>query len=316
MQYLKLIRIQNLLFILFIQYLIRHYVLAPIAVSHGIDINNPYLYLLMAATVLIAAGGYVLNDYFDVKIDAINKPDEQVVGREISRTRAMLLHQMFTFAGVVCGIVLSFILKSTTLGLLFLIIPGLLWFYSASYKRQLFVGNLVIALISGMTVFIVGMTEVIFLQKVFGGVLNDLTLFAKMYGWAGGFAFFAFMLNWIREIIKDMQDEAGDRELECRTMPIVWGHKPTKLFIYGLIVITIFLLLIVNKIYIPFPGSFTFRYIAFGIIIPLLMLGYLVFKAKNSNDFRNASGLAKFVMAAGILYAPVFHYLLTQYTIK
>lgn len=316
MQYLKLIRIQNLIFILFIQYLIRQYVLAPIAISHGIDINNPYLYLLMAATALIAAGGYVINDYFDVKIDAINKSEEQVVGKAISRTRAMVLHQMFTFAGVICGIVLSVILRSTTLGLLFLIIPGLLWFYSASYKRQLFVGNIVIALIAGMSVFIVGMTEVIFLQKIFDGLFNDVSLFAKLYGWSGGAAFFAFILNWIREIIKDMQDEAGDRELECRTMPIVWGHKPTKLFIYGLILITIALLLAINQYYIPFPGTFTLRYITFGIIIPLLLLSFLIFRAKNSNDFRNASGLAKFIMVSGILYAPVFHFLMLYHSIK
>jgi 4-hydroxybenzoate polyprenyltransferase len=310
-KYLKLIRYQNLIFIAFAQFVMRQVVLVPILQTFGFDatMDTTMLFLLITATVLIAAGGYVINDYFDVKIDFINKPDKQIVGNEISRHKAMLLHQILTGSGVVCGLLLAFFARSFTLAFIFIVIPGLLWFYSASYKRQFLIGNLVIAFISAITILIVGIAQLAFLQKEYGSLLFETPIPTHFYAWIGGFALFSFLLTLIREIIKDVEDEKGDREMECRTLPIKWGLKKTKLFLYGLTALTVILLLLANFYFIHFDGTLTLRYILFGIVLPFIALCYLIYKASVKADFHQASNLSKVIMFLGVLYSFVFYYL-------
>lgn len=314
MYYLKIVRIQNLLFIMLIQYVISQFVLNPLLHAHGFTIVPGIfpLILLIIATVLIAAGGYVLNDYFDQKIDVINKPEQVIVGKEISRRKAMLLHQILTVTGVVAGIWLSIIIKSTTMALIMIVVPGLLWFYSASYKRQFIIGNVVVAFVASLSVLLVGYTEVALLQLHFSDLIYSTSLPQEIYGWTAGFAIFAFLLTWIREIIKDMQDEPGDRELECRTMPIVWGRTKTVIFLAVLILITAALLLIANHHFIRFESTLSIRYFFSGIFLPLIILLILLVRARKPEDYKAASGLAKFIMLAGVLYAPIFAWLMSE----
>lgn len=311
MSFLRLIRIQNLIFIAFIQFVMRQVVLAPLLQTFGFDasIETNILLLLIITSVFIAAGGYVLNDYFDIKIDAINKPEKQIVGKTISRHTAMILHQVLTGIGVICGLLLAYFVRSFTLAFIFIVIPGLLWFYSASYKRQFIIGNLVIAFIAAMTILVVGITQLAFLQKEFGSLIFETPIPANFYGWIGGFALFSFLCTWIREIIKDMEDEPGDREMECHTMPIKWGTNKTKLFLYGLIVVTVAGLFITNSFFIPFEGDLTLRYIIFGLALPFLFLGYLIFISKTRTDYHQASNLTKVIMFVGVLYSFIFYYL-------
>ena len=309
--YLKLIRYQNLIFIAFAQFVMRQVVLVPILQTFGFDatMDTSMLFLLITATVLIAAGGYVINDYFDVKIDFINKPDKQIVGNKISRHKAMLLHQILTGLGVVCGLLLAFFARSFTLAFIFIVIPGLLWFYSASYKRQFLIGNLVIAFISAITILIVGITQLAFLQKEYGNLVFETPIPTHFYAWIGGFAIFSFLLTLIREIIKDVEDEKGDREMECRTLPIKWGVKKTKLFLYSLTGFTVVLLFLANFYFIHFNGTLTLRYIIFGNVLPFIALCFLIYKASAKSDFHQASNLSKVIMFIGVLYSFVFYYL-------
>lgn len=316
LKYLKLIRVQNLLFIILIQFMIRQFVLVPLLETYGFDLHNEqlHLYLLIAASVLIAAGGYVLNDYFDVKIDTINKPGSVLVGKSISKRAAMLMHQLFTLCGVVIGLLLAWKLKSASLAFIFVVIPGLLWFYSASYKRQLIIGNLVIAFIAALSVIIVAVCEVALLEISYSDLIYNTPIPAQLYAWTGGFAGFSLLLTWIREIIKDMEDEYGDRELECRTMPIVWGKTATKFIVTLMILTTLFLLFFVNESYIGFEGNLTLKYIIFGLALPLCFLTYLTIRAKKPADYHQASVLTKFIMFIGLLYSPVFYFLLAKET--
>ena len=313
--YLKLIRWKNLLFIILIQWLMQHAVVYPLLQTFGFETTQycTFYLLLMAATVLIAAGGYIINDYFDVKIDRINKPEKVIVGAEVSLRSAMLLYQILTGAGTAAGIMLAFLSGSFTLGFIFILTPGLLWFYSASYKRQFVIGNLIVSLSSALSILVVGVLAVALLKTEYSGeLLQQTPVPAQIYGLTGGFAGFAFLLTWIREIIKDMEDVEGDKELECRTMPIKWGEKKTKYFLYALILLTIGALLHVNQYFIHFEGNFTLRYLIFGLAIPLLVLIYLIFKGKKKEDFKQASNLSKFIMLAGIFYSLVFYYLQAQ----
>jgi 4-hydroxybenzoate polyprenyltransferase len=309
--YLKVIRYQNLIFIAFIQFVMRQVVLAPILQTFGFEdsFDNGILGLLIVATLFIAAGGYILNDYFDIKIDTINKPERQIVGKHISRQTAMLLHQILTGIGILCGLVLAYIARSFTIGFIFIVVPGLLWFYSASYKRQFIIGNLVISFLAAISILVVGITQLAFLQKEFGKLIFETPIPQQFYGWIGGFAVFSFLCTWIREIIKDMEDEKGDREMECHTMPIKWGIKRTKLFLYGLILVTIISLLLSDVFLIPFEGTMTIRYLSFGLILPFVALIYLIIKAKTPYDYHQASTLCKVIMLIGVLYCFVFYYL-------
>jgi 4-hydroxybenzoate polyprenyltransferase len=309
--YFKVIRFQNLIFLAFIQYVMQQVVLVPILQTFGFEnaLDLRYLYLLIAGSVFIAAGGYVLNDYFDIKIDTINRPDKQLVGTKISRQTAMLFHQILTGVGIICGLTLAYFVRSITVGFIFIVVPGLLWFYSASYKRQLIIGNLVVSFISAISVLVVGIMQIADLEHEFGKLIYETPIPHKVYGWIGGFALFAFLCTWIREIIKDIEDEKGDREMECRTMPIKWGIPRTKLFLYGLIIITVVLLYTTNFFLIDFEGKITLRFIIFGLTLPFACLSYLIFRAKTPSEFHQAATLLKVIMLIGVLFSFVFYYL-------
>ena len=264
--------------------------------------------LLMCAAMLIGAGGYVINDYFDVKIDRINRPDEVVVTRSVSKPAAMRLSIALSGTGIACGIAAAVLLRSLTLGILFVIIPGLLWFYSSSYKRLFLIGNLIIALLAGLTPLIVAMANVAQLEVLYASILPYMSLPHDLYCWLGGFGLFAFLLTWIREIVKDLQDQMGDRELECHSMPIVWGEKWTKVFVTGLIVLTIAIIGHLWYHVLPFPiswSSLSTRYIVFGIVIPLLCALCLLWAAKIPSDYKSCQQILKLAMVFGTLYSYV-----------
>ena len=305
---MRLVRWSNLLFLAALVWVMEKWVAVPILNKAAFGEQVPWYILLLVilATVLIASGGYVINDYFDVKIDRINRPDELIVTRTISKPAAMRLSIALSAAGIVCGLVIAILLRSWTLGILFVIIPGLLWFYSSSYKRLFMVGNLIIALLAGMTPMVVAMTNVAQLQLRFAPILPYTTLTHDLYAWLGGFALFAFLLTWMREIVKDMQDQMGDRELECHSMPVVWGDTWTKVFVTILILIT---LAVIGHLWyhvLPFPigwNSLSTRYIVLGIITPLLGALGLLWAAKIPSDYKNCQLLIKFTMFLGMLYS-------------
>ena len=302
---MRLVRWGNLLFLGALVWVMEKWVAVPILNKAAFGEQVPWYILLLVilATVLIAAGGYVINDYFDVKIDRINRPDELIVTRTISKPAAMRLSIALSAAGIVCGLVIAILLRSC---ILFIIIPGLLWFYSSSYKRLFMVGNLIIALLAGMTPMVVAMTNVAQLQLLFAPILPYTTLTHDLYAWLGGFALFAFLLTWMREIVKDMQDQMGDRELECHSMPVVWGDTWTKVFVTMLILIT---LAVIGHLWyhvLPFPigwNSLSTRYIVLGIITPLLGALGLLWAAKIPSDYKNCQLLIKFTMFLGMLYS-------------
>ncbi len=305
---MRLVRWSNVLFLAALIWIMDKWVAVPVLNHAAFGEQLPWyiLLLIMVATMLIGAGGYVINDYFDVKIDRINRPDELVVTRSISKPSAMLLSISLSGIGIVCGIVAASLLHSLTLGILFALVPGLLWFYSSSYKRLLMIGNITIALLAGLTPLIVAFANIAMLQIRFGAILPYTTLEHDLYAWLGGFALFAFLLTWIREIIKDMQDQEGDREYECHTMPIVWGETSTKVFVTGLILLTFAIIGHIWYHWLPFPTAWTSlstRYIALGIITPLLGVLGLLWAAKIPSDYKTCQQLVKFTMLLGMLYS-------------
>ena len=305
---MHLVRWSNLLFLSALVWLMEKWVAVPVLDRAAFGEQLPWftLLLLMAAVVLTAAGGYVINDYFDVKIDRINRPDAVVVTRSVSKPAAMRLSVGLSITGALCGIAVAWLLRSMTLGIIFVLVPGLLWFYSSSYKRLLMIGNLTIAILAGLTPLVVAMANVAQLRLLYGSILPYTTLEHDLYAWLGGFALFAFLLTWIREIIKDLQDQMGDRELECHTLPIVWGELWTKIFVTVLLCGTLALIAWLWYSVLPFPhtwNNLSTRYIALGITVPLLSVVWLLWAAKIPSDYKTCQQVVKFTMLIGMLYS-------------
>ena len=310
--YLKLIRVPNLVFIAGIQLLMHFCVVTPVLNTYGIEPSMSLfqLALLIVSSVFIAAGGYIINDYFDIRIDEINRPDTQIVGKSISRKQAMFFYQIMSAIGIIAGLALSYYAQSLTYAFIFLMTVGLLWFYSSSYKRQLVVGNSIVSILAALTPFIVALFENRFLFLTYGSSEELQLICNSIMSWIGGFSLFAFLWTFIREIIKDIEDEEGDREMESHTFPVVLGIAKTKIVLYLLITIALGIGAYIVFFVIPFESSLSWRYYLCGIVVPAIILAYLVYKAQEKDDYHLGAHVTKAIMAIGTLYGILVWYLM------
>ena len=306
--FLQLLRIGNLAFVAILLYVMEKWVATPLLELSQLGEQMPWwvLTLLILGTVLVAAGGYVINDYFDVKIDRINRPDDMVVTRHISRDGAMRLFQVLTAVGVGMGLAVAWWSYSWTLAMIYIVIPGLLWFYSASYKRQLLVGNIVVSFVSALVPLLVAIVNADRLRHLYGEALQYTPVVGQLYVWISGFALFAFLITLAREMVKDIEDIQGDCEMECRTAAIVWGEKTTKMIVSAILLITIALIAYLVYAVLPFPcdwQNLSTRYAIFGLMVPMLCAIVLLWSAKTPLEYRRTQLVIKFAMFLGVLYS-------------
>ena len=308
--YLQLLRVGNLTFVAILLYVMEKWVATPLLQLEQFGELMPWwiLTLLIVSVVGIAAGGYVINDYFDVKIDRINRPDNLVVTRIISRDTAMHIFYGLTAVGMIAGTVVAWWAHSWTLLFTYVVIPGLLWFYSASYKRMFLVGNLVVAFASAIVPLLVAIANADYLHHLYQNALAYSPIVGELYVWTGGFAAFAFLLTWVREIVKDIEDIEGDREMECRTLPIVWGDKVAKIIATILLVVIATLIVYILFAVLPFSHewkSLPTRYVVFGLIVPILCSIVLLWAANNRTEYHRVQTIIKFAMFMGMLFSYV-----------
>jgi len=305
MAYLNLIRYKNLIIIVLLQILLRYGLLIPILNHFGVspELSHLRFGLLVLATVLLAASGYVINNYFDVSIDRINKPDNVVVGRQVPRRTALLLHVIFTFTGVFIGLFLAYITRKENYALMFILIPGLLWYYSTTLKKQMLVGNLTIALLTALVPFVVVSIEFATLARVHGSIILQSEACSTAWFWTTGFAFFAFISTLMRELIKDMEDVEGDREAGCRTLPVEMGIDYSKTIVVILSIASVAALWLILIIVPQLRSSLiTIGYFALFLTIPYVVLALKTLTSKTKKDFAFISGLSKIIMLMGILF--------------
>ncbi|TXK44655.1 prenyltransferase [Pontibacter qinzhouensis] len=273
-EFLSLIRFPNLVLIILCQALVQVCLL-----SYHIrwsSIWEPGFVTLTLSTVFVAAAGYIINDYYDVKIDAINKPDRLVIGKSIRRRPAMGWHFLLSILGVLMGFWLSLPVGLINLGAVLL-----LWGYSALLKRMMLIGNVAIALLGASMLLVVA---------VYADKLNKITI---------SYAVFAFLISFIREIIKDMEDVKGDATFDCRTLPIVAGLANTKLVLYP--IIAVFLAFILLVIFHPSTGFVFEIYMLLLVFVPSIWFLVKLVRADRKRDFTFLSNLGKLLMLTGIL---------------
>lgn len=315
---LKVIRVKNLLIVAATLYLMRYCIVQPLLQMKHLDLQLEgfYFFLLTLATVLITAAGYVINDYFDTRTDLVNRPQKVIVGRNLSRRTAILLHIFFNIFGVLLGTIVSFKIGKPVLSLLFLVVVGLLWFYSTTYKRQFLIGNLMVAILTAIVPMITLLFEIPRLYSVYWQMVTnfDLKLGIVTY-WVGGYALFAFLLTLVREIIKDIEDFEGDQAFGRNTIPVFLGKKTARTIAASLLFFTLIALVFLFARYLNYLPSgkfdyYTFIYFLVGLVIPIFILLINLLTAEKKEDYHKASQLNKLIMLFGLLYTILFRFLI------
>jgi 4-hydroxybenzoate polyprenyltransferase len=312
--FFKLVRIENLIIIALTQFLLRYFVLRKILVLNNIpmELNTMLFNLVVVSTVLIAAAGYIINDYFDVKTDMINHPETVVLDKTIKRRWAIILHISFTFLGIVLGVYAALKTGYLRLAIFHFAAAILLWFYSTHFKKQLLIGNIVVSFLSASVAFIPFVFEIGIMQHVYPNFNSKhLAVILSSFKITFIFALFAFITSLAREIIKDMEDYKGDKETGGKTMPISWGIPASKLTSFFLVVIAAILLTVV--VYNSYKSSRILLtvnniYIVFALVFPLLFLGIKTLLSHSSKQFKQTSLILKFVMLLGLSYSLIFYY--------
>ena len=299
--FFRLIRVLNLLFIVITQALFQYSIVIPMMSRspHSPALPVNLFGLLSLSSVLIAAAGYIINDYFDLNIDRINKPGRIVVEKVIKRRWAIIWHWVLSFCGVVLGFYVGWKAGAIWLGFANLGCVIALWFYSTTFKKKLLAGNIIISLLTAWVVMVVGfVTHYRMITDIpFYGTENASRLLRFTFLYAG----FAFIICLVREVVKDIEDMAGDEKYGCRTMPIVWGVHVSKVFASTWLAVLTAALFIVFAYVLQFRWWLTAAYCFLFVIVPLLFMLRRLFKAESSKDFHQLSNMIKMVMFTGIL---------------
>jgi|ERR1043165_605566 4-hydroxybenzoate polyprenyltransferase len=306
--FLRLIRWLNLIYIALTQYLVQYTIIKPALTKAGWNttLDDLHFLLLVLSTILIAAAGYIINDYFDVKMDEVNKPQRIFIDRTIHHRTAILLHQFLTGAGVLLAFYVAWWAGNFKLGLIHAIVAAFLWFYSSGFKKRVLIGNVIVAFLSAFVILIVVLYEKHLFEPAGPGTVDaEIFIFIMAFF----YFLFAFLLSLARELSKDMEDMEGDRIYGCRTVPIVIGVDKTKWILYGLLAIVLSLMIFIQAL--QFRGrDFISVYTIFTTLeFPTLITFYLLYKSKVSKEFSAVSSLIKIVMFMGILSMLYFYFL-------
>lgn len=303
--YIKLLHLPTLLLVAVMQLTTYYFIITPILAPYGIapalsvwDLSN-----LILASVFMAAGGFVINDYFDLKIDEINRPLTRIVGKRIEKHTAMTLYIVLTAIGIVFALLLCWHASSLDYALMLLFITGILWFYSSTYKRILVLGNAIVAVLMGLVPIMVAIFHNWFMVLEYQITPEAEEAMSQCLTYSAGMGLLAFAWTFVVEVVKDMSTEKGDRELECHTFPIVLGESKTKWILY--IWITLIWAIFGYIIYTTseLQTSISLRLYVCFCVVPALSLYYIILKAENASDYRLAARYVFTILAINMLYS-------------
>jgi len=252
--------------------------------------------LFILSTVLITAGSYIINDYFDANKDLMNRPDSVIIGKIIHRHWAIACHSVLSALGVFIGFYLDFTTSTLLLGLINFGCTFLLFLYSISLKKTPLAGNVLISLLTAWTIYSCTWCNTAYILKEATRIdMAKITRMTLMYGG------FAFILSLIREAIKDMEDIDIDRKVNYRTMPIVWGNNASRIFVLvwmsvmGALLGSLFFYLLMSKRWIPASYCLIF------VILPFVKIVKGFLQAKSPDKYLLVRSQIKWVMLTGIL---------------
>jgi 4-hydroxybenzoate polyprenyltransferase len=304
LHFLNLIRYKNLLLIILTQALIKYALFASFGVSVTLSLFE--FNLLVLATICIAAAGNVINDVYDVETDLVNKPHKVIIGKSISEKTALNLFMILNVLGVGIGFYLSNRIGRSGFAALFIIISVLLYIYATYLKQTVLIGNIIVSFLVAMSIIIVGLFDL--LPAITPqNQPTQLVIFKIVFN----YALFAFMINLLREIIKDIEDIDGDSKVEIKTLPVVIGKKRATILVFilsmiPLIAVTYYVITILYK------QQIAVVYFLVFIIAPLLYFTIKSISAKNNSELHQLSNILKLIMLFGVLSLLLYPFMLNN----
>lgn len=300
--FLKLIRFQNLLLIIATQTLIKFALFETFGIA--ITLSSFGFFLLCFSTVCIAAAGNIINDIYDVETDRINKPGKQIIGRKISERSALTAYIILSILGVVIGFYLSNLIGRPGFSALFIIISALLYLYATYLKQILIAGNLIISSLVAMVIIIMGLFDLLpaitpqnrQTQSIIFSILLD-------------YAIFAFLINWLREMVKDQEDINGDYNSGRNTLPIALGKERAIKVIFAVGLIPLISVIYYMYEYL-FNNLYAVLYALILIVGPLLFFLVNLWSSKTKAHYKKLSLILKIIMVTGLLSIGLYPFIL------
>lgn len=299
MNFLKLIRITNLLIIILTMIGVADYLL----VMHNyqkVNFNLTHYILLVFSTVLIAAAGNMINDYFDIKADRINKPDRLIVSKYIKKRWVIILHWSFNAFAFLIGVYLSYQYKTLVFAFVHLVSINMLWFYSTYFKKKLLLGNGMIGLLT---------TLVPLLSVWFFSALNESQLthspfheetwsHVMHYNFIYLLAICAGIQNFGREIVKDAEDVEGDKLIQVKSLAMKFGGRIAVLIALCLIQLSSILGILFFCVNNEFLNGYEIYFL--GIASALNGIIFIVYLVNKKIKIRTVHLILKVIMLIGL----------------
>lgn len=298
--FLKLIRLPNLIFILLTQglfYCLFFYachIYTTDAIHYPVKLQPHLFWILALSSVSLAAAGYIINDYCDIEMDLINKPNSVFIGKTIEKNISLVFYFLLNLTGLAASLYLSIALDNYWIVVLNSITSVLLFFYSRQLKKQLLTGNILISILTSWTILVLPVSE-------FGTSRQDLPVWKSIWTAAIVYGTFAFLISLAREVVKDMEDTPGDTMAGCTTLPIVWGIGKSKIYARTLLLI---LLAMVGIFMVYSFAVWRWVIIVYGtifLVAPLIVCVIRLYYSEKPPEFHKLSSLIKWIMFSGIL---------------
>jgi len=242
-------------------------------------VGGGYTLKLVAGVLVVTsyiAAGNAINDYFDYKIDRVNNPNRPIPAGKIGKNSVLIL----AIAGFILGLLVTIPVLNLMTGIISILTVSLLILYTPVFKDSVLWGNLVVSLVLGLTFLFI---TSIFQQPISGIIPGIL----------------AFMFNFIREIVKDMEDIEGDKQEGLETFPVRYGLEKSRNIVIGGIIITV--------IGLPLPyfiGIYSQYYLISVLITVALPLLYTIYRLKQDLSTKTcawASSLLKYDVFFGLI---------------
>lgn len=286
--FFNLIRWKNLLLIIYVQLVIK-FLFLPYFNTNS-QLQNWQFLILLAAILFLTAAGYIINDFYDIATDHINKPSKNSIGIKISKEKAILIYQYFNILGISFGAIICFSLQKPSLFFIFLTTALLLYYYSKYLKALPLIGNFIVAFLIALSIFLLAIFDINHSQKT-----TDYNFVIATFSMV---SFFAFCLNFIREILKDIEDVNGDYYLNMNTLPILIGRNRAKKLVLILTILTTSIL-IIFLLFFAGNNKIIAIYTVVFIIIPLLYIASKILNLSSPKKIHKISMLLKLVMFFG-----------------
>lgn len=303
--FLNLIRWKNLLMIALVQILIKYALIEPFIEIHSISVTlKPFgFFILVLATLCIAAGGYIINDIYDIDTDKVNKPNKIIINKHISEKDGYTYFMLLNVIGVGLGFYLSHLINYSSLFVVFFISSALLYIYSTALKQMFLIGNIVVSIVVALSILVVGIFDLVPSMTVFN--VSNITILEIIRD----YAIFAFLINLVREVIKDIEDINGDHKVGMQTMPIVLGRdRANKIaFILSLIPLFAVVYYIITSLY---QQQILVGYFLVFVVAPLIYITIKIFSAEQQSHYKHISLMLKLVMLTGMLSMSLYPFIL------